>query len=107
MKRSLLVGSSIIVLFIGFFYYITLTTTNPLSEQEFPKTQEKAKTIAVEFFQKEQQLDVVITKVGVTGEIGYKVWVEGHVLTNEEKKISAIIDVATENRYKVISHTIS
>lgn len=104
MKKSLLVGlSTIILIIMGFFAYITLTTTDPLSEEEFPKTQEKAKKTAIEYFKKEKQLEVIITEVGVVGELGYKVWIEGHELNNKQKKIDAIIDVANEKKYKVIS----
>ncbi|MBJ8118582.1 hypothetical protein JDS69_23765 [Bacillus cereus] len=107
MKKLLLVGiSTITLIIIGFVSYITLTTKDPLSEKEFPKTREKAKETAIEYFQKEKQLDVVITAVGVTGEMGYKVWIEGHELNNEQKKIRAIIDVAKEDKYKVISSNI-
>lgn len=38
--------------------------------------------------------------------MGYKVWIEGHELNNEQKKIVAIIDVAKEDKYKVISSNI-
>ncbi|MGF9988601.1 hypothetical protein ABEY04_06480 [Bacillus mycoides] len=107
MKKKVLVGlSTITLIIIGFVSYITLTTKDPLSDKEFPKTQEKAKATAIEYFQKEKQLDVVITKVGVVGEIGYKVWIEGHELNNEQQKIDAIIDVAKEDKYKVISSNI-
>ncbi|NIE91189.1 hypothetical protein F3J09_10350 [Bacillus sp. Ab-1751] len=107
MKKSVLIGISTIVLaIIGFITYITVTTSNPLSEKEFPLTKEKVKTTSIEYFKKEKQLDVVITEVGVTGEPGFKVWVEGHVLNNEQKKVRAIVDVARDHNYKVISSTI-
>ncbi|MGE7875837.1 hypothetical protein [Peribacillus muralis] len=107
MMKNILVGlSAITLIIIGFISYITLTTTDPLSEEEFPKTREKAKETAIEYFQKEKQLDVVITDVGVMGEMGYEVWIEGHELNNEQKKIGAIIDVANEDKYKVISSNI-
>ncbi|PFQ43319.1 hypothetical protein COK05_21960 [Bacillus cereus] len=104
MKKSLLIGiSTIILAIVTFITYITVTTSNPLSEKEFPKTKEKAKKTAIEYFIKEKQLDVVITEIGVTGEMGYKVWVEGHVRNDEQKKITAIIDVEKDKEYKVIS----
>ncbi|PFU04118.1 hypothetical protein [Bacillus thuringiensis] len=107
MKKFLVAGFSIIAIFIiGFFSYITLTTKDPLSEKEFPQTQKEAKETVIEYFQKEKQLDVVITEVGIVGEIGYKVWVEGHALNNEQKKFHVIVDVAKENNYKVISSNI-
>ncbi|PEB73353.1 hypothetical protein [Bacillus thuringiensis] len=107
MKKFLVAGFSIIVIFIiGFFSYITLTTKDPLSEKEFQQTQKEAKETVIEYFQKEKQLDVVITEVGIVGEIGYKVWVEGHALNNEQEKFHVIVDVAKENNYKVISSNI-
>ncbi|MED0964541.1 hypothetical protein [Bacillus paramycoides] len=107
MNKSMLIGISTITLaIIGFITYITVTTSNPLSEKEFPKTQEKAKETAIEYFKKEKQLEVVITEVGVTGEPGFKVWVEGHVSNDEQKKIHAVIDVAKDYEYKVISSKI-
>lgn len=107
MKKSLFIEITVLILIIiGLFGYIKLTTPNPFNEKEFPKTQEMAKEIAIEYFKEEKQLDVVITEVGITGEIGYKVWVEGHVLNDEQKKISAIIEVGKKDRYEVISSKI-
>ncbi|MED0986819.1 hypothetical protein [Bacillus paramycoides] len=107
MKKTLLIGiSTIILAIVAFITYITVTTSNPLSDKEFPKTKEKAKETVIEYFKKEKQLDVVITEIGVTGEMGYKVWAEGHVLNDEQKKIHAIIDVEKDNEYKVISSKI-
>ncbi|MED0872839.1 hypothetical protein [Bacillus mobilis] len=107
MKKPLLFGiSTIILAIVVFITYITVTTSNPLSETEFPKTTEQAKKTAIEYFKKEKQLDVVITEVGVTGEMGYKVWAEGHVVNDEQKKIHVIIDVEKDKEYKVISSKI-
>ncbi|MBE5107836.1 hypothetical protein IGI01_22045 [Bacillus thuringiensis] len=70
---------------IGLFTYITLTTKNPLSEKEFPITHEKAKETSIEYLKKEKQLDVVITEGGGVGEICYEVLIEGHVHNDEHR----------------------
>ncbi|WP_410986592.1 phosphoglycolate phosphatase [Bacillus cereus] len=72
------------------------------NKENWPKTKEKATQVTVEYFKKEKNVDVVIDNVGHSGEfMTHEVYVEGHVVSNEQQKISATVN-SGEN-YKVSS----
>ncbi|MFJ7184999.1 hypothetical protein [Lysinibacillus xylanilyticus] len=76
-----------------------------LSEKEWPKTKEKAIQVTVEHIKNKNNIDVTIDEVSfsVAAELAsYKVYLEGHVVGNENKKISAVVDTSGEE-YQVKS----
>jgi hypothetical protein len=110
MKRFLLKPIFIVsILIIGITSYVIIdimNTTVPLSKEELPNTEKKARKATIKYFKKEKNLDIIITKFSFSGELGvYEVYLEGHVTNNEQIKISATVDVIDDNNYKVTDTT--
>ncbi|MFJ7953987.1 phosphoglycolate phosphatase [Lysinibacillus sp. NPDC096418] len=73
------------------------------SEEDWPKTKEKAIQVTIEHIKNENNSDVTIDEVSSSGELArHEVYLEGHVVGNENKKISAVVDTSEED-YQVKS----
>ncbi|MED3804597.1 hypothetical protein P4562_22130 [Lysinibacillus xylanilyticus] len=97
---SIFVGTTIIAIALS-----ACGLPKELSEKEWPKTKEKAIQVTVEHIKNKNNIDVTIDEVSfsVSAELAsYKVYLEGHVVGNENKKIAAVVDTSKEN-YQVIN----
>lgn len=75
----------------------------PLSKEQWPKTKEKATNATIEYFNKEKNVDVVITDINFSGEFAKcEIYFEGHVTNHEQQKISATVDCSDNYKIKLI-----
>lgn len=99
MKKKLvsIIGISILII-LSFVLYVSTTYTDPLSKEELPKSEEQAKKETIKYFKENKDVDVIIDEVGIIGELGpRKLWLDGHILNNENKKISVIVTFEETN----------
>lgn len=75
-------------------------TTHPHSEKEENNIKEKASKAAVEYFKKEKNWDVTVTKVEFSTDIS-RSWINvyGYVSGDEEKRVSARVEY--RNDYEI------
>ncbi|MFJ7914149.1 MULTISPECIES: phosphoglycolate phosphatase [unclassified Lysinibacillus] len=100
---SILGGTTIIALALIAFFLIDQGMPKEFSEEAWANTKEKAIQATVEHFKKEKNIDITINEVSSSGEYAtHEVYLEGHVVDNENRKISAVVDTSEEN-YQVKS----
>ncbi|MGE7690236.1 phosphoglycolate phosphatase [Lysinibacillus sp. NPDC097214] len=91
-------GTTIIALALAAFFLIDQGMPKEFSEEAWSNTKEKAIQATVEHLKNENNIDVTINEVSSLGEYAiHEVYLEGHVIGNENKKISAIVDTSEEN----------
>ena len=103
MKKKVISFVAVLAVIIsGFVIYASKTYKDPFSKEEYPNSVEKAKKATVEYFKEKKNIDVVIDKVGIIGELGPDtIWVEGHVVENEDQKITAFVQFSETKIVKV------
>ncbi|WP_051588527.1 hypothetical protein [Bacillus sp. UNC437CL72CviS29] len=71
-----------------------------MSSQEQQEIKDKAKKATIEYFKKEKNVDVTITDVEFSGEMGgLKVFVDGYISNDKNKGFSVV--VSSHRDYKV------
>ncbi|MEB2299433.1 hypothetical protein LAV72_07325 [Lysinibacillus xylanilyticus] len=100
---SIFGGTTIIALALAAFFLIDQGMPKEFSEEAWSDTKEKAIQATVEHLKNENNIDVTINEVSFSGEYAtHEVYLDGHVVGNENKKISAVVDTSEEN-YQVKS----
>ncbi|UPW81299.1 phosphoglycolate phosphatase [Lysinibacillus sp. Ag94] len=96
-------GTTIIALAVAAFFLIDQGMPKEFSEEAWSDTKEKAIQTTVEHFKTENNIDITINEVSFSGEYAtHEVYLEGYVVGNENKKISAVVDTS-EDDYQVKS----
>ncbi|WP_152523772.1 hypothetical protein [Paenibacillus alvei] len=100
-KLAVKLSLTAFALFTLFFALIIYTQeTGPFSNSEWPYTCDKTENVAVNYFKKEKNVDIVITNTGFSSELlGSDVYIEGHIKNNKQKKIKATVD--SIDNYKI------
>lgn len=63
-----------------------------MSSQEQQEIKDKAKKATIEYFKKEKNVDVTITDVEFSGEMGgLKVFVDGYISNDKNKGLSVVV----------------
>lgn len=100
-KITILFGAVSLILAAWIYSIVNQGTPNEFSEEAWPDTKEKAIHTTVEYFKNERNIDVKIDQVSSSGEYAtHEVYLDGHVVGNEKKKVSAVVDTSEKN-YRV------
>lgn len=100
---SIFGGITIITLALAVYFIYDQGTPKEFSEEAWADTKEKAIQSAVTHFKNENNIDVKINEAGFSGEYAtHEVYLEGHVVGNEDQKVSAVVDTSEEN-HQIIS----
>lgn len=95
---SIFGGITIIALALAVYFIFEQGTPKEFREEAWADTKEKAIQTTVEHFKNENNIDVKINEVSFSGEYAtHEVYLEGHVVGNENKKIAAVVDTTEEN----------
>ena len=100
MKKILLITLLVILGLGSCAIYQVYKATHPYNEKEENEIKEKASKAAIEYFKKEKNWDITVTKVEFSPDISSS-WinVRGYVSEDPKKKVSASIDY--KNDYTV------
>ncbi|QWG36802.1 hypothetical protein EXW31_29290 (plasmid) [Bacillus mycoides] len=80
--------------------YQIYKATHPYSEKEQNEMKEKASQAAIDYFKKEKNWDITVTKVEFSPDISSsRLYVSGYISDDKKKAVSASIDYS--NDYKV------
>ncbi|WP_242223610.1 hypothetical protein [Bacillus cereus group sp. BfR-BA-01380] len=105
MKKVIFV---IVLVALGFGAYVAVQynkAAHPYTKQEEKDMKEKSSQVAIEYFKREKNWDIKVTKVEFSGSWGVSsIFVSGYVKENGEE-VSAIIDY--KNNYEVSGVTVS
>ena len=100
---SIFGGITIITLALSAYFIIDQGMPKEFTEENWFDTKEKAIQTTVEHLKNENNIDVTINEVSSSGEYAtHEVYLEGHVVGNENKKISAVVDTS-KKKYQVKS----
>ena len=100
MKKILLITLLIILGLGSCTIYQIYKATHPYSEKEENEIKEKAAQAAIDYFKKEKNRDITVTKVEFSPDIS-RSWIDvyGYVSEDKKKEVSASIDY--KNDYTV------
>ncbi|MFF6014640.1 phosphoglycolate phosphatase [Lysinibacillus fusiformis] len=99
---AILGGLIITTLFVGIISIIDNGTPEEFNEMNWPDTKKKAEEVTINYFKNKMKIDIEIKEISFSGEYATReVYIDGHVVGNEQEKISAIVD--TSKNYQVKS----
>ena len=82
--------------------YQFYTATHPYSEQEENEMKEKASKAAIEYYKKERNWDITVTKVEFSTDIN-RSWIYVYGYVSEDKKKEVFARVEYRNDYEIDS----
>ena len=105
MKKILLITLLVVLGLGSCTIYQIYKTTHPYSEKEQNEMKEKASQVAIEYFKKEKNWDITVTKVEFSTDISRsRLEVSGYTSGDKQKKVSASIDYSNDYTVGSISY---
>ncbi|PGZ07169.1 hypothetical protein COE30_18670 [Bacillus cereus] len=105
MKKILLITLLVVLGLGSCTIYQIYKATHPYSEKEQNEMKKKASQAAIEYFKKEKNWDITVTKVEFSTDISRnRLEVSGYISGDKKKKVSASIDYSNDYTVGSISY---
>ncbi|HFJ9451614.1 TPA: hypothetical protein ACGW67_002769 [Bacillus tropicus] len=105
MKKLLLITLLVTLGLGSYTIYQIYKATHPYIEKEQNEMKEKASQSAIEYFKKEKNWDITVTKVEFSTDISRsRLEVSGYISGDKQKKVSASIDYSNDYTVGSISY---
>ncbi|PFM66221.1 hypothetical protein COJ48_06095 [Bacillus cereus] len=105
MKKILLITLLVVLGLSSCTIYQIYKATHPYSEKEQNEMKEKASQAAIDYFKKEKNWDITVTKVEFSPDISRsRIYVSGYISDDKKKEVSASIDYSNDYTVGHISY---